>query len=121
MSGLKVKICGITRAQDALAAAEQGAWAVGFILCPGTPRSVTPAQAREMGAALPRTVLRVGVFLDQTPEQIRRADQEARLDLIQLHGRETAEQCRAVGAGRCIKAWVLQHEGGLDRQERAAL
>jgi phosphoribosylanthranilate isomerase len=90
---LLVKICGITREEDAVAAAEAGADAVGFVMWPGSPRAVTPAAARRLGAALPPFVLRVGVFVDAGREALLRAADEAGLDLLQLHGSEPPEAC----------------------------
>jgi phosphoribosylanthranilate isomerase len=90
---LLVKICGITREEDAVAAADAGADAVGFVMWPGSPRAVTPAAARRLGAALPPFVLRVGVFVDASREALLRAADEAGLDLLQLHGAEPPEAC----------------------------
>lgn len=83
-----VKICGITRAQDAAAAVAAGADAVGFVFWPRSPRAVTPEAARAIGASLPPAVLRVGVFVDAEPEALRRTAEEANLDVLQLHGDE---------------------------------
>jgi phosphoribosylanthranilate isomerase len=88
---LFVKICGITRAEDARLAAEAGADAVGFVFWPQSPRCVSGGQAREIGASLPPEVVRAGVFVDASPEEIARVVEEARLDVVQLHGDEAPE------------------------------
>lgn len=84
----RVKICGITRLEDAVVAAELGAFAVGFVFWPGSPRVVDAPRARVIGASLPPAVKKVGVFVDQPLEDISRIADEARLDVIQLHGCE---------------------------------
>ena len=79
-----VKICGITRREDAVAAVEAGASAIGFIFYKSSPRYVTPEKARELGEAL--DVWKVGVFVDETPEFVDSAASEARLDIVQIYG-----------------------------------
>jgi phosphoribosylanthranilate isomerase len=85
---LFVKICGITSSEDAALAVEAGADAVGFVFWPKSPRHVPLARAREIGDALPPFVVRVGVFVDATRDELLRATEEAGLDLLQLHGEE---------------------------------
>jgi phosphoribosylanthranilate isomerase len=79
----KVKICGITRPEDAALAVELGADYVGFVFVRESPRSVTPERARACDSS---SVPRVGVFRNATAEEIRRAVEIARLDVIQIHG-----------------------------------
>jgi phosphoribosylanthranilate isomerase len=83
-----VKICGITRREDALAAAEYGASAVGFVFWPESPRYIDPAVARAIGEALPRSVQRVGVFVNQSAAEVNTVAAAAGLDVVQLHGEE---------------------------------
>ena len=90
----RVKICGITRTEDAVLAAGLGAFAVGFVFWPKSPRCVSTETARAAGAALPPHVLKVGVFVNQPCEEVRRVSEAARLDVIQLHGDETVEYIR---------------------------
>jgi phosphoribosylanthranilate isomerase len=103
-----VKICGITRVEDATIAVSLGATAVGFIFWPGSPRRVAPADAAAIGAALPQEVWKVGVFVDAPPDHIRRVIEEARLTAVQLHGNETPAAAAALNA-RVIKAIALEH------------
>jgi phosphoribosylanthranilate isomerase len=103
-----VKICGITRVEDATIAVSLGATAVGFIFWPGSPRRVAPADAAAIGAALPQEVWKVGVFVDAPADHIRRVIEEARLTAVQLHGSETPAAAAALNA-RVIKAIALEH------------
>ena len=79
-----VKVCGITRREDAIAAAEAGASALGFIFDKRSPRYVEPLRAAQLGDDL--DVWRVGVFVDRTPEEIEDAVRDARLDIAQIYG-----------------------------------
>jgi phosphoribosylanthranilate isomerase len=91
---LPVKVCGITRLEDALAAVEMGASAVGFVFWPASPRYLAPADARRIAAFLPPFVVTVGVFVNQSAVEIDRIARQVRLGAVQLHGDESAEQCR---------------------------
>jgi len=97
MTGMFVKICGITRVEDALAATELGADAIGFIFWPGSPRFVDPYRARRIATALPRLVRTVGVFVDQPADYIAGVANLVRLFAVQLHGDETPHAVAAVG------------------------
>jgi phosphoribosylanthranilate isomerase len=104
---MRVKICGITRKDDAVLAAKLGAWAVGFIFHPQSPRYVTPETATQIADALPDTVERVGVFVDANPADILRTREAVGLTMIQLHGEETADTARAISqvvGGRILRA-----------------
>jgi len=89
-----VKICGITRPEDALAAARAGAHAIGLVFYAKSPRHVTPARAAEIVRVLPPFVTTVGLFVDATAEEVRAALAEAPVGLLQFHGDETPEFCR---------------------------
>jgi len=84
----RVKICGITSAEDALAAVEAGADALGFVFVPGTPRLVHPETAERIVAGLPPFVTAVGVFVDQPLEEVLRIAARCNLQAVQLHGDE---------------------------------
>lgn len=83
-----VKICGMTRIADALHAAQQGATGMGFVFWPGSPRYIRPARAADIVRELPATVTTVGVFVNQTVEEIAAAASEAGVRAVQLHGDE---------------------------------
>lgn len=87
---MMVKICGITNAEDALAAIDGGAAALGFNFWPQSARYITPEKARELITKLPAGVLRVGVFVDEKPEAVKALARDVGLDVAQLHGHESA-------------------------------
>ncbi|HET9405511.1 MAG TPA: phosphoribosylanthranilate isomerase [Burkholderiales bacterium] len=89
-----VKICGITRPEDALAAARAGAHAIGLVFYAGSPRYVTPERAREIIRVLPPFVTAVGLFVDARLEEVRSTLAEAPVGLLQFHGAEAPEFCR---------------------------
>ncbi len=91
--GTRVKICGITNLEDALQAVEAGADALGFVFYRKSPRCVSAEQVRDITAQLPPFVARVGLFVNALPEWIEQTMDVAGLNLIQLHGDETPEQC----------------------------
>ena len=86
---MMVKICGITNREDAAAAIDGGAAALGFNFYPPSPRYIAPHEAAEIIARLPATVWKAGVFVDESPEAILRTALEAGLDIAQLHGNES--------------------------------
>lgn len=94
----RVKICGITRREDAQLAAALGADAVGFIFWPRSPRVIAADAARAIGDALPPFVARVGVFVDASPDSVARTVRDARLQMVQLHGDERVEDFTDCGA-----------------------
>lgn len=100
---VRVKICGITRVEDALRAAELGAHAIGFVFHAGSPRAVTPEAAARIAAELPAFISVVGLFVNADPATIRRAITEVPLDLLQFHGDESPADCAGYGR-RYIKA-----------------
>lgn len=89
-----IKICGITRPEDALAAARAGAHAIGLVFYAKSPRHVAAARAAEIIRVLPPFVTTVGLFVDATAEEVRAAVAEAPVALLQFHGDETPEFCR---------------------------
>ncbi len=93
---VRVKICGITRVEDGLAAAEAGADAIGMVFA-DSPRRVTPEQARAIAKALPPFIKVVGLFVNAPAAQVREVLGQVPLDLIQFHGAETPEDCRLYG------------------------
>ena len=92
-SRTRVKICGITRIDDALAAANAGADAIGLVFWPGTPRKVEFEQARAIAAAVPAFVTVVGLFVDPQPAEVRATLEAVSLDVLQFHGDEPQALC----------------------------
>lgn len=100
----KVKICGITRESDAIAAAEAGADLIGLNLWPGTPRFVPPERARRIADAVRGRVEIVAVFVDAGRDDILRAIEQIGTQTVQLHGSEPPELAASLESVRVIKA-----------------
>jgi phosphoribosylanthranilate isomerase len=92
---VRVKICGITNLEDAEAAIAFGADALGFVFFEGSPRHVSPEATRKIVEALPPYVAKVGVFVDERPDEVHAVMGQARLDVVQFHGDEPPEACSA--------------------------
>ena len=90
----EIKVCGMTNLADAEQAAELGAWAIGLIHDPDSPRFVDAATAAEIGAALKRRSEVVGVFVNPTLDQLTEAVENEGLSMIQLHGEEGPSSAR---------------------------
>ncbi len=90
----RIKICGITRVQDALQAAEAGADAIGLVFYAASPRHVSIERARDIMAALPPFITTVGLFVNAAAADVRKTVQALPLDLLQFHGDENADFCR---------------------------
>lgn len=99
---VKVKICGITNPDDALAAVDAGADALGFVFFKDSPRHIRPAEAGRIIRQLPPFVVTVGVVVNETAETIAAMAAEAGVDCIQLHGDESPALCNSFR--RVIKA-----------------
>jgi len=104
---VKVKVCGMTSLKDALVAVEGGADAVGFIFYKKSPRSVTMKTVREIVLELPPFVDTVGVFVDETAEQVNKIADYCNLDIIQLHGDESPTYCKKIRR-KVIKAFRIK-------------
>jgi len=89
----RVKICGITRPEDARAAADSGADAIGLVFYPRSPRAVTLEQARAVCDATPPFITRVALFVDPEPGAVDAVLEALPIDLLQFHGGETADRC----------------------------
>jgi len=104
-----VKICGITLAEDAHAAVNAGADAIGFVFWPGSPRFIDPYRARAIAATLPPFVTTVGVFVNQPIDYVIGVASLVRLGAVQLHGDETIEYAAALSRP-IVKAMSLGDE-----------
>lgn len=91
-----IKICGITNLDDALAATEAGADAVGFVFYPRSPRYVTVETAHSIVAKLPQHIERVGVFVNETVDRVRDIAEQMGLTTVQLHGDESVDFSRSL-------------------------
>ena len=101
--GCEVKICGLTRREDVEAAVELGADFVGFVLYPKSKRYVPPERLPELARGLGK-VRKVGVFVDASPDEMRRATELGELDVVQLHGHESADFARSIDFSEVWKA-----------------
>ena len=106
---MMVKICGITNREDALAAIEGGAAALGFNFYPPSPRYIAPDEAAAIAAGLPPGVWKVGVFVDESREAVLRTAAQVGLEIAQLHGSELPEQYP-----RGIRVWKAIRVVGQD-------
>ena len=107
----RVKICGITNVDDALASARAGADALGLNFYPKSPRHITPEQARAIVEVLPRNVVKVGLFVNAPVDEVRDTFDRLGLNLIQLHGDEPPESLAELGDRPVMRAFRLGSEG----------
>ena len=114
---VKVKICGITSLADAQAAVAAGVDALGFVFYSRSSRHVEPEVAAQIIRQLPAFVTTVGLFVNEQPEVIREIAATSQLDVVQLHGDESPEQCRIPGV-RVVKALRVRDEESLKGIER---
>jgi phosphoribosylanthranilate isomerase len=102
---VRIKICGITNLEDALACADAGADLLGFNFYHGSPRYLEPAAAREIVRQLPTSILTVGIFVNAgTPKDVERLADKAGVAAVQLHGDESPAYCRELNERFVIKA-----------------
>jgi phosphoribosylanthranilate isomerase len=114
---VRVKICGLTRLEDAACAVKSGAWALGFIFYPKSPRFIDPnavgdilRQLKAQGFTPPCTV---GVFVNASPDEIRQAKAQSGIDIVQLHGDESPDFLRSLSDLRVWKVFRLKSESEL--------
>ena len=111
MSPTRIKICGITQPDDARAAADAGADAIGLVFYAGSPRAVEPEQAARIVAALPPLVSAVALFVDASADRVSAVLAQVPVDVLQFHGSESPDFC-AQFARPYLKA--LRMEPGRD-------
>ena len=104
---IKIKICGITNRDDALAAVEAGADALGFVFYDKSPRFIKVPDAANICAALPPFISKVGVFVNELEYEIEKALAECGLDTLQFHGDEPPAFCQKFPA-KAIKAFRIK-------------
>jgi phosphoribosylanthranilate isomerase len=95
--GIFLKVCCITRVEDALQAVASGASALGFIFWPRSPRYITPERVREIVSALPADVTTVGVFVDADGDEIRRTAERSGINTVQLNDESTPDVMTRIG------------------------
>ena len=115
---VKVKVCGITNLEDALAAFLYGADALGFVFYKKSPRYISPINAANISAILPKKILRAGVFVDEKAERVKKIAKLCRLDLLQFHGNESPAYCRKFKGYKVIKAFRVDKRINPDEVRR---
>ncbi|WP_415033194.1 phosphoribosylanthranilate isomerase [Azonexus sp.] len=117
MAATRIKICGLTRAQDVDAAVAAGADALGFVFYPQSPRYVAPEKAAELARRVPPFVELVGLFVNAAPAEVEAVCRQVPLNLLQFHGDETPAEC-----ARFARPWIraARVRPGLDLVEFAA-
>lgn len=111
---IKVKICGITRPEDAEAAVDAGADLLGLVFYDESPRHVTLETAAAISRVIPPHILRVGLFVNPAPEQVEETITHCTLQMLQFHGNEPPEFCRRFGL-MSMKAFRVQGPETLNR------
>jgi phosphoribosylanthranilate isomerase len=106
---VRVKICGVTNVEDALAAVDAGADALGIMFYESSPRIVAVKVAADILRQLPPFVAKVGVFVNAEEESVRRAIGECGIDTLQFHGDETPEFCRKFSPLKIFKAFRMEN------------
>jgi len=104
---MRIKICGLTRAEDALMVAEAGADWIGLNFHPPSPRFIEPVIAREIVRALPVSTTPVGLFVNSPPEQVAETAGQLGLKIVQLHGQEPPEDLLELSHLMIIRAFRL--------------
>lgn len=106
---VKIKICGITNLEDALAALFCGAHAIGFVFYKESSRYIDPVKAGNISRILPRKLLKVGVFVNENEKKVKKIARLCVLDMLQFHGDESAEYCNKFKGYKVIKAFRVKN------------
>ena len=110
---VRVKVCGITNLEDALASLFSGADAIGFVFYKKSPRFIEPIKARNISLILPKKILRVGVFVNEQEARVKRIAKLSQLNILQFHGDESPAYCRKFKSYRVIKAFAVNKDFNL--------
>jgi len=105
---VKVKICGITNLEDALASVRSGSDALGFVFYRKSPRYITPRAARAIIRRLPKRIAKIGVFVDAPEKSIKKIAKFCSLDVLQFHGQESPEFCKRFKGYKVVKAFRVK-------------
>ncbi|MFZ2603018.1 MAG: phosphoribosylanthranilate isomerase [Candidatus Omnitrophota bacterium] len=105
---VKVKICGITNSEDALVSVESGADALGFVFYKKSPRYISPKKAKEIVKLLPKSIIKIGVFVNNRQKTIKQIAKFCSLDMLQFHGAQSPEFCLRFIGYKVIKAFRIK-------------
>lgn len=111
---VKVKVCGITNLEDALASFFAGAQALGFVFYKKSPRYISPLKARNISRILPKKIARVGVFVNEDVSTVKKIAKFCALDMLQFHGEESPQYCKKFKGYKIIKAFRIKDKTSLD-------
>lgn len=111
---VKVKICGITNLEDALASLFYGADAIGFVFYKKSPRYISPEKAGNISRILPKGIFRAGVFVNEKENVVKKIAKLCGLNMLQFHGQESPEYCRKFKGYKIIKAFRIGRKINLD-------
>jgi phosphoribosylanthranilate isomerase len=114
MARVRVKICGVRTLEEARAALDCGADALGFNFWPKSARFVEPQKAREIIQCLPPFITCVGVFVNEGAERIKQIVEQTRINAVQLHGDEAPEFCKRIGSNKLIKAFRVGEDFNIE-------
>ncbi|MEI6831422.1 MAG: phosphoribosylanthranilate isomerase [Candidatus Omnitrophota bacterium] len=115
---VKVKICGITNLEDALAALFNQADALGFVFYKKSPRYISPVIARSISRILPKKIIRVGVFVNEKEKAVKKIAEMCGLNMLQFHGLESPLYCQRFKGYKIIKAFRVDKKIDLDEVKR---
>lgn len=107
---VKVKICGITNLEDAQQAVNSGCDALGFVFYRKSPRYIRPVKAKEIIEQLPKSVIKIGVFVNSNEKAIKTIAKFCKLDALQFHGKESPDFCAKFKGYKIIKAFRVKHK-----------
>ena len=105
---VKVKICGITNWEDAVASVASGCDALGFVFYKKSPRYISPKNAKKIIGLLPKNILKVGIFVNAQEKSIKNIAKTSKLDMLQFHGNESAQFCNKFKNYKIIKAFRVK-------------
>jgi phosphoribosylanthranilate isomerase len=112
---VKIKICGITNLEDALASIDADCDALGFVFYKKSPRYIAPKKAKEIIKALPKNIIKIGVFVNEKEKKIKYIARLCKLNILQFHGNESAEFCRRFRNYRIIKSFRIKDKIDLEK------
>ncbi len=105
---IKVKICGITNLEDALASVEAGCQAIGFVFYRGSCRYIDPRKAAAISRNLPKYVSKIGVFVNAPKRRVEHIAKFCGLDILQFHGEETPKYCSSFKKYKIVKSFRIK-------------